>query len=75
MKQLRAEVTRLGRDAEKMTASLTDAANIRAETVKWADNLIAQLAASVRRKDAYMLKLAAGKQDLVKTRVERANLL
>lgn len=68
------EVTRLGCSVKKMTASLTETANVRDEAVERASNLIAQLAASVRREEAYKLELTSVKEDLAKTRVERTNL-
>lgn len=46
-------VTRLGRDVEKVAASLTDTANMQDEAVERTDNLHAQLTASIRREDAY----------------------
>lgn len=64
----------MGDDVEEMTVSLTDMANMHAEPIKRADNLNAQLAVSVRREDAYKLELAAVKDDLAKSRIERANL-
>lgn len=73
-KQLRAAVTRLGRDAEKMAPSLTDTASIHGGDVERADSLDARLAASVCRDDSYKLDLSPVKEDLGKTRVERSNL-
>lgn len=57
-----------------MAASLTDTASTRDEAVEKADNFSAQLTASVRREDVYRARLAAVKDDLARTRVERANL-
>lgn len=74
VKQLRAEVARLDRNAEMMTASLTDKPNMRDEAIERAKNFRAQLTASVRLEDAYKLELTAIKENLVKTRVGRANL-
>lgn len=74
IKQLRVEVTRLGRDVGKMTAFLTYTAYMRDETVERPDYLSVQLAAIVRREEAYKSELAAVKEDLVKSRVERVNL-
>lgn len=73
-KHLRAETNRLGRDVEKVTALLTDRANMLDEDVERADNLSAQLAASVCCEDAYKSKISPVKDDLVKTRVESTHL-
>lgn len=74
VKRLRAEVTRLGHVVEEITATLTDTANVRDKVVERANNLSAQLAASVRRKNVYKSELTAVEEGLAKTRVERANL-
>lgn len=63
VKQIRVEVARLSRDVEKMTASLTDAANSRVEAVKKADILFAQRNFSVPQEDAYKSELTAVKAD------------
>lgn len=47
---------------------------MRAEAVKSADSLSAQLAASVRREDAITSELAVAKEDFVKSCFEHANL-
>lgn len=73
-KQLRAKDTRLSRNVEKVTASFTSMANVRDGAAERADNLCAQLVASVRLKDVYNLELAQVKEGLIETRVERANL-
>lgn len=59
VEQLHVEVTRLGRDVEKTTASLTNTANMRDAAVEEAGNLSAQLAASVCREDAYKSEITA----------------
>lgn len=55
--RLRAEAAWLGCDVEKMTASCIYMANMRDEAVERANNLSAQLAASVCWKDTYMSTL------------------
>lgn len=57
-----------------MTASMTDTANMRNDTVERADNKGSQLAASVRRKVAFKSKRTAVKENMGKTPVERAIL-
>lgn len=69
-----AEVASLGRDVERKYALLTDMANMRDEAVERVENLGAQLAASAHREAAYKLGLTVMKEDLVKSRVEHANL-
>lgn len=57
-----------------MTATLTDTANMRDEAAERSASLRAQLAASIRREDAYKSELATEKDELAKIRVECANL-
>lgn len=74
VKQLRAGVSKLGCDVERITASLTDTTNMCNEAVERADDVGAYLAASIRHEDAYRAELNAVKEELVKTHIERANL-
>lgn len=67
--RLRAEVSRLGRDVEMITASLIDTANMRNEVVERAGSLSAQLAAPICRGDTCRSEITNVKEDLVKTRV------
>lgn len=74
VKQLRVEVTSMDCNVEKMTASLTDTVSVRGEAVERAYIVITQLAASVCCEDACKFELNGVKEDLLATRVERANL-